>query len=154
MKTIDLEIIRDLLLSSNETSISIVGSDLILQKTGISYDVVGDDISNLSVDSKTFSEIHLHGVPEMNKLPSAIAECKRVLTRKGQLRILTPFAFFDEPQKPTLGEFIRITSSELFPELGIVEGEEVGKIIEAHFTYCGASEAFPALVLFWAFNEQ
>ncbi|MGD9395544.1 MAG: PadR family transcriptional regulator [Candidatus Thorarchaeota archaeon] len=150
IKTIDLEIIRDLLLSSDETSISTVGSDLVLQKTGISYDVVGDDIANLSVESKTFSEIHLHGVPKMNRLPSAIAECKRVLTRKGQLRILTPFAFFDEPQKPTLGEFIRITSSELFPELGIVEGNQISRVLRHYFPNSGLYETSLGEVVFHA----
>lgn len=150
MKTIDLEIIRDLLLASNETSISIVGSDLILQKTGISYDIVGDDISQLSVDSKTFSEIHLHGVPELDKLPGAIAECKRVLTRKGQLRILAPLAFFNEPEKPTLGEFIRITSSELFPELGIVEGNQVSRVLSHYFPKSGLYETSLGEVVFHA----
>jgi len=150
MRTIDLEIIRDLLLSSSETSISIVGSDLILQKTGISYDLVGDDISHMSVDSKTFSEIHLHGVPELDKLPGAIAECKRVLTRKGLLRIIAPFAFFDEPEKPTLGEFIRVTSIELFPELGIVEGNHVSRILSHYFPNSSLYETSLGEVVFHA----
>lgn len=150
MKTNDLEIVRELLQTSNETSISIVGSDLILKKTGISYDVVGDDISHLSVESKTFSEIYLHGVPELDKLPSVIGECKRVLTRKGQLRILAPFAFFNEPEKPTLGEFIRITSSELFPELGIVEGNQVSRVIGHYFPNSGLFETSLGEVIFHA----
>ncbi|MFW9807620.1 MAG: hypothetical protein ACFFFK_12905, partial [Candidatus Thorarchaeota archaeon] len=107
LKSRDLEFIRELLLTSDRSSISIVGQDLILRKTGINYEVVGDDISKLPVESKTFSEIHLHGVPGMNKLADAISECKRVLERKGQLRIVAPFTFFEEPKKPTIGEFIR-----------------------------------------------
>jgi len=150
MKTNDLEIIRDLLRTSTEGSISIVGSDLILKKTGISYDVVGKEIGCLSVGSNTFSEIHLHGVPKLEKLPSAIAECKRVLTRKGQLRILVPFAFFNEPEKPTLGEFIRITSSELFPELGIVEGNQVSQVLKHFFPKSEIYETSLGEVIFHA----
>ena len=133
LKTNDLERIRELFISSEESEISIVGSDLILRKTGINYDVVGENMSNLSAENKSFSEIFLHGVPEMDTLPEAIAECKRVLTRKGQLRILVPFAFFNEPEKPTLGEFLRITANELFPDLGVVEGSQVLKVIEQYF---------------------
>jgi hypothetical protein len=150
LKTNDLETIRELLMASEESSISIVGPDLILKKTGISYDVVGDDLSQLSVDSKTFSEIYIQGVPEMERLPSAIAECKRVLKRKGQLRILAPFAFFDEPEKPTLEEFIRITSSELFPELGVVEGNQVKQVLEQYFPNSGVFETSLGEVIFHA----
>ena len=150
MKTNDLVIIRELLHESEESSISIVGPDLILKKTGISYDVVGEDISNLPVESKTFSEIHLHGVPELDKLPKVIAECKRVLVRKGQLKILAPFTFFGEPDKPTLGEFIRITSSELFPELGVVEGNQVSRIINHYFPNSSMYETSLGEVIFHA----
>lgn len=150
MKTNDLEKIRELLFTSEEASISIVGSDQILKRTGISYDALGDDISQLPVESRTFSEIHLHGVPELDRLPGAIAECKRVLVRKGQLRILAPFAFFDEPEMPTLGEFIRITSSKLFPDLGVVEGNQVSRIIEHYFPNFGLYETSLGEVIFHA----
>jgi len=150
MKVSDLEIIRELLFASEESSISIAGPDQILKKTGISYNVVGDDINHLSVESKTFSEIHLNGVPDLSKLPGAIAECKRVLVRKGQLRILAPFAFFDEPKKPTLEEFLRITSSELFPELGIVEGNQVMQIINHYFPNSEVYETSLGEVIFLA----
>jgi DNA-binding PadR family transcriptional regulator len=150
MKASDLEIIRGLLSSSEGSSISIVGSDLILQKTGINYDKVGDDLSHISVEAKTFSEIHIHGVPKVEELSSAIAECKRVLMRKGHLRILAPFAFFDEPEKPTLGEFIRITSSELFPELGVIEGNHVMGIISNYFPNSEVYETSLGEVMFHA----
>jgi DNA-binding PadR family transcriptional regulator len=150
LKTSDLETIRELLLASEESSISIVGPDLILKKTGIRYDVVGDDLSHLSVESKTFSEIYIQGVPEMDELLTVIPECKRVLKRKGQLRIFAPFAFFDEPKKPTLGEFIRITSSELFPELGVVEGNQVKQVLEQHFPISEVYETSLGEVIFHA----
>ena len=63
---------------------------------------------------------------------------------------LAPFAFFDEPQQPTLGEFIRITSSELFPELGIVEGNQVSQVIEHYFPNSGMYETSLGEVIFYA----
>jgi DNA-binding PadR family transcriptional regulator len=150
LKSRDLEIIRELLFTSDETRVGIVGQDLILKKTGISYDVIGEDISQLPVDSKTFAEIHLNGVPRLELLPEAIAECKRVLARKGQLRILTAFTFFEEPKKPNLGEFIRITSTELFPELGIVEGHQVMRVLEQYFPNATMYETSLGEVIFHA----
>lgn len=150
LKSRDLEFIRELLLSSNEVSISIVGQDSILKKTGISYEIVGNDISRLPVESKTFSEIHMHGIPSLDKLSDAIAECKRVLVRKGQLRIISPFTFFEEPEKPTIGEFIRITSNELFPELGVVEGKQVSRILSHYFPNATMYETSLGEVIFQA----
>jgi len=150
LKSRDLEIIRELLLASEETSVSIVGEDLILKKTGISYDVVGEDISNLPVESKTFSEVHLHGVPRLDILPNTIAECKRVLARKGHMRILAPFTYFDEPERPTLGEFIRVTATELFPELGVVEGKKVSRVLRHYFPNATMHETSLGEVVFSA----
>jgi DNA-binding PadR family transcriptional regulator len=150
MKTNDLNCIRELLFSSEESSISIVGSDLILQKTGISYEVVGKDMTKLVSEKGTFVEIHIHGIPEVDQLPKAISECKRVLNRKGELRIVAPYAFFNEPVKPTLGEFIRITSSELFPELGVVEGERVYRVIKRYFPNAEIHETSLGEVIFQA----
>ena len=148
LKTSDLETIRELIQISEDSRISVVGTDLILRKTGINYDVVGSEISSISVDNKTYSDIFLHGIPEISKLPRAIAECKRVLTRRGVLRIRVPYAFFNEPEKPTIEEFIRITSCELFPELGVVEGNEIRRVIEQYFPNLKVYEASLGEVIF------
>ncbi len=150
LRTGDLEFIRELLYTSEESKISIVGSDLILKKTGINYEVVGEDITCLDVESKTFSEISFHGIPKFEKLPKAIEECKRVMTRKGCLRVYVPYAFFDEPDKPTLEEFLRVTSNELFPELGIVQGDKVKRIIEYYFPNLSVFETSLGEVVFLA----
>ncbi|MHA3964633.1 MAG: hypothetical protein AM325_013965 [Candidatus Thorarchaeota archaeon SMTZ1-45] len=153
LKANDLDIIRNLLLKSKESRVSIAGSDLILEKTGISYDLVGKDITKLNVDSKTFSEIILNGLTPLDKLPAAIEECKRVLTRRGQLRILAPFTFFNEPEKPNLEEFLRITSNELFPELGVVEGNRIKKVIEHYFPNSQVYETSLGEVIFCAIKS-
>ncbi|MFX1579439.1 MAG: hypothetical protein ACFFBJ_07290 [Promethearchaeota archaeon] len=150
LKSRDLEIIRDLLLSSDESGLSIVGQDLILKKTGINYEVVGDDINQLPVESKSFSSIYFHGVPSLDILPDAIAECKRVLVRKGQLRILSPFTFFEESEKPSIGEFIRITCRELFPDLGVVEGKHVSRVLSYYFPNATMYETSLGEVVFYA----
>ncbi len=150
LRTSDLDIIRDLLVKSEESSVSIAGSDLILEKTGINYDFVGKDITKLNVESKTFSEIILNGLPSFDRLSVTIEECKRVLVRRGRLRVLSPFTFFDKPEKPTLEEFLRITSSELFPELGIVEGGRVKRVIEHYFPDLDIYETSLGEVIFCA----
>ncbi len=150
LRTNDLEFIREILQTTDEPSISIVGSDLILKKTGINYDVLGDDVTNLNIASKTFSEIIFHGIPELARLPMAIQECKRVLSRRGRLRIHVPYAFFDEPEKPTLEEFLRVTAYEIFPELGVVDGEKVKRVLEHYFPNLEVSETCLGEVIFHA----
>jgi len=120
VKVNDLNEIRDLS-SNRNVAISILGPDDILSKTGISYDVVGKNIMDIESPSKTYSEVRLRGVPPRNQLPKAIEECKRVMVRGGILRMIAPFVFFDEPEKATIGEFIRVTAASEFPELGVLD---------------------------------
>lgn len=150
LRTNDLEFIREILQTTDEPSISIVGSDLILRKTGINYDVVGDDVTSLNIESKTFSEIIFRGIPELVRLPKAIQECKRILTRRGRFSIHIPYAFFDEPKKPTLEEFLRVTSCELFPELGVIDGEKVKRVVEYYFPNLEVCETHLGEVIFHA----
>jgi DNA-binding PadR family transcriptional regulator len=137
-----------------EQPIDVLGDTSLLEKCPIKFRPVRGEPDNIAMRNGMFSEIWTLGIPERSDFPRAILEFKRVLAPRGRLRMIAPFVYFQPPERPTISEFVRATSVHLFPELGIVEGSEVGKIIEAHFTYCGASEAFPALVLFWAFNEK
>jgi len=148
----DLDEIRTL--SSNRLmEISIIGSDDILSKTGIAYSVVGDDITQIKVAANTFSEIHLRGIPPLGFLSTAIAECKRVLCRGGILRIEAPFVFFNEVEKLTLEGFIRETIISKFPELGLIDGHEVIRIIEENFSKHGKIETKRGLIYFWAIKS-
>ncbi|MGY5879159.1 MAG: hypothetical protein RTV31_02865 [Candidatus Thorarchaeota archaeon] len=148
----DLNEIRNLL-ATRDISISIIGQDDILSKTGISYDVVGLDITSIEAPSKTFSEVHLSGIPPMDKLHEAIAECKRVLSRGGILRMEAPFVFFDKPEKASIEEFIRNTAATQFPELGIVEGKDVLHLIEQNFSKHGIIEIAQGRFQFWAIKS-
>lgn len=148
----DLDELRNLS-TNREVSISLIGQADILSKTGISYDVVGSDITNIESQSKTFSEVHLRGMPPKHQLPQTFAECKRVLCRGGVLKIVTPFVFFDHPEKGTIEEFIRNTIITQFPELGIVDGNEVLQLINQNFSKYGTFETKEGETNFWAIKS-
>jgi DNA-binding PadR family transcriptional regulator len=150
MTSDDLSIIRDLLQTCDESTISILGSDKMLCKTGIKYDSVGEDVTNFKADNQMFSEVFFNGIPPQENLSKCISECKRVMSRGGVLRIQVHFAFFDEPTKPTLGEFIQTTAASLFPEIGIVEGNEIKRNLENYFSKNGVYETSLGEVVFWA----
>jgi DNA-binding PadR family transcriptional regulator len=150
MASDDVETIREIITASGYSSISILGSDQILTKTGIKFESVGDDPSRISTKNQTFSEIYFNGVPPIDELEGVLSECKRVLVRRGVLKIKVPFAFFEEPNKPALGEFIQITAANLFPELGVVEGARVKQILDTFFPKNGVCETTLGEVVFWA----
>ena len=150
MTSDDIETIREILSTSEEIAISILGPVQMLRKTGIKFESVGEDPTELMADNQTFSEIQFNGMPELGKLSKVIAECKRVLIRKGLLKIRVPFALFDELKKPALGEFIQVTAANLFPELGVVDGNEVRLVLEQFFPKNGVYETSLSEVIFWA----
>ena len=150
MTSDDIETIREILSTPEEISISILGPSQMLSKTGIKFDSVGEDPTELMADNQTFSEIQFNGIPELGKLAEVIAECKRVLIRKGLLKIRVPFALFDELKKPALGEFIQVTAANLFPELGVVDGNEARLVLEQFFPKNGVYETSLSEVIFWA----
>ena len=149
----DIESIRNLISSSDEVDISVLGPDLILSKTGIKYDSVGVDPTDLNVENQTFSEIQFNGVPARDIRPLVITECKRVLVRRGLLKIRVPLAFFEEPKKPALGEFILVTAANLFPELGVIDGNELGEVLAEAFPKNGVYETSLGEVIFWAIKS-
>lgn len=148
----DLNVIRNLLVTRDIT-ISIIGQDDILRKAGISYDVVGTEITSIEAPSKTFSEVYIRGNPPRDRLPEVIIECKRVLSRGGILRMVSPFVFFDKPETASFEEFIRTTAATQFPELGIVEGDEVLDLIKQYFSKHGLIEIRRDEFQFWAIKS-
>ncbi|MHA1388123.1 MAG: hypothetical protein ACTSR9_06800 [Candidatus Thorarchaeota archaeon] len=148
----DLDEIRNLS-ATRDVSISIIGPDDIFCKTGISYDVAGSDIISIESPSKTFSEVHLRGIPPMELLPAAVVECKRVLCRGGVLTMVAPFVFFTDSKKATIEKFIRETATMKFPELGVVNGKEIVNLIEKNFSKHGTIETEEGEVHFWAIKS-
>lgn len=150
----DLKIIRELLLTAKSVSVAVVGLDDILSKTGILYRHLGMEITSIEAPSNSISEIHLHGTPPQNLLSTAIEECKRILVRNGFLKITVPFVFFDETESPKLENFIRETATSLFPELGIVDGNSMKRVIENEFSPNGAYETQEGEVVFWGIKSE
>jgi DNA-binding PadR family transcriptional regulator len=150
MTTDDVELIREILISSEQSSISVLGASQILTKTGIKFDHLGDDATEITSESKTFSEVHFNGIPDLDELDKIVSECKRVMVRRGVLKINVPFAYFEDPVKPAIGEFIQITAANLFPELGVVEGTKVKEVLEKYFPKNGVCETSLGEVVFWA----
>ncbi|MBD3408038.1 MAG: hypothetical protein GF411_18100 [Candidatus Lokiarchaeota archaeon] len=149
-----INIIRYLLTKCSNKSIDAMGDVGLLRVYEIDYRQVEGVAHDMPVSSNRYSEIWLSGTSDAKMLPIIIAECKRALKPGGVLRIIAPFVFFDEPTEPTLSEFIRVTSVQLFPDLGIVEGTELSSIINEQFQDYGISEVFPGLVLFWAVKNK
>jgi len=148
----DLNEIRNLS-GNRDVSISIVGPDDIFCKTGISYNVVGSEITSIDSPSKTFSEVHLRGIPPIEQLPAVITECKRVLCRGGVLTMVAPFVFFDDSKNATIEEFIRETAMMKFPELGVVNGRVILNLIEENFSKHGRIETEQGEIHFWAIKS-
>ncbi|MFX1603327.1 MAG: PadR family transcriptional regulator [Promethearchaeota archaeon] len=153
LKERDLRTIEYLSERNSGEPLDILGDCTLVSRTRLPFRELKGNICDVAVPNEALAEIWLSGVPERSVLPRAIAECKRVLVQGGILKIIAPFAFFEEPARPSLGEFIRVTATHLFPELGVVEGDDVGTVIEANFTDCGAFETFPGLVVFWAVKD-
>lgn len=104
--------------------------------------------------SNHFAEVWLLGVPPREKLPRTVVEVKRILRPGGVVRMIVPFVFFGEPEEPNLEAFIRVTASQLFPELHVVEGEEVQTVLKQHYSRSGVTEFFPGYSEFWAVNQE
>jgi DNA-binding PadR family transcriptional regulator len=149
----DLKEIRDVLATSETSAIAIIGSDDIMNRTGIESLHMGDDITSINTHSKSIAEIRVRGIPNLDKLPAAISECKRVLARNGMLRIRVPFVFLDESESQRLEYFIRKTAGGILPELGVVEGKLLQGIIEENFSNCGSYETELGQVVFWGIKS-
>ncbi|MFW9960524.1 MAG: hypothetical protein ACFFDV_05870 [Candidatus Thorarchaeota archaeon] len=145
----DLHTIREALASHSGISIAIVGPDDILSKTGIEYSHLGEDIRTVNMHNRAITEIRLRGIPFLGELQPTIFECKRLLERNGMLRITVPFVFFNESKSPKLDNFIRKTATELFPELGVVEGKILQDLLVDSFSQSGAYETDLGHVVFW-----
>ncbi len=68
--------------------------------------------------------------------------------------MIAPFVFFGEPEEPNLEAFIRVTASQLFPELHVVEGEEAQTVFKQHYSRSGVIQFFPGYMEFWAVKQE
>lgn len=153
LKEQDLQLLMYLLKRNNGTGLLVMGDNSIVRAAGIRHRPLKGDLTDIHTANCTISEIWISGVPKIDQLPQIISECKRILISGGTLRLIAPFVFFDEPTRPTVSEFIRVTAVHLLPDLGVVEGNTIGDLFEAVFTKCGANETSPRLAVFWGIKE-
>ncbi|MHA1637435.1 MAG: PadR family transcriptional regulator [Candidatus Thorarchaeota archaeon] len=150
IKENDIATLRYLNEQNGKGSIEIIGDTTVLASLGIKHKALKGNLGDIPSPNERFAQIWISGVPDRQLLQRAVLEFKRVLVRGGILRILAPFVYFNEPEQPDLGEFVRLTAMQLFPELGMADGHDVADILEAVFPDCGALDIFPGLVIFWA----
>ena len=67
--------------------------------------------------------------------------------------MIAPFVFFDNSKNATIEKFIRETATIKFPELGVVNGKEVLRLIENNFSKHGMIETEKGEVHFWAIKS-
>ncbi len=149
----DLDLMQYLKLRGKDEALYILGKTNLIGKPKVPFKSLKGKPWDIAQKSDRFSEVWMTRLPPREKLPSTIVEIKRVLKKQGTLRILAPFAFFGEPAEPSLEAFIRVTSVHLFPDLGVVEGDEVGSVLEMNFKKCGAFQVFPGFIVFWGVKE-
>ncbi|MFW9907233.1 MAG: PadR family transcriptional regulator [Candidatus Thorarchaeota archaeon] len=153
VRQIDLSTIEHLT-ESNGSSLDVIGDSTILSTVGIKHRPLRGELSDIPAPNERYAQIWMSGIPERRDLHTAVSEFKRVLVKGGVLRILAPFVFFDKPDMPDIGEFLRVTAIQLFPDLGMADGNDVGTVLETVFPDCGALDLFPGLVVFWARKED
>lgn len=104
--------------------------------------------------SSWFSEYWILGTPHRNVLPRTIMEAKRILKPGGNLRVVAPFAFFNDPDSVNIESFVRLTATHQFPELGVVEGPEICSVFQQMFKESGTMRILHDYVEFWGQKEN
>jgi DNA-binding PadR family transcriptional regulator len=154
VREIDINTIQHLLTGNGSNSIDVLGDSTILTTLGIRHRALKGGLSDIPAPNDRYAQIWVSGIPHREDLHNSVLEFKRVLKEGGVVRILAPFVYFDRPEQPDLGEFLRVTAIQLFPDLGIADGEDIGEVLESVFPDCGALDLFPGLVVFWARKDR
>lgn len=149
VREIDLNTVQYLTDGNGSHALDVIGDSTILTTMGIRHRSLKGNLSDIPAPNERYAQIWVSGIPNREGLQHSVAEFKRVLSDGGVVRILAPFVYFDRPEQPDLGEFLRVTAIQLFPELGVADGEDVGTVLESVFPDCGAMDLFPGLVVFW-----
>ena len=148
----DLELLNQIRERIGEFDVDIMGDLGYLDDDPQIHTLQGNSC-NIPSSSKRYREVWLCRTPDLDDLAFTISECKRVLKRKGVLRIMLPHIIFDEPSLLGLDEFVRVTSFHMFPELQIMNGNQIHKVIETYFPVNGYLEPIPGTAIFWAVKQ-
>lgn len=150
----DLGAIQVALDYSSNSNLHVLGDMDMWKKHRSDIAQVKGVLEDIKCRDNQFDEYWILGLPSRQLLPRIVVEAKRVLKKGGTLRLLAPFAFFNEPRDPSLEAFLRLTSSHLFPELGVVEGQDVCQLFQQLFIDWGTFRIAYGYVQFWGSTEQ
>ncbi len=137
---------------AGKNSIDIIGDPNILAELDKKFKPVDGTAWDVPSRKNHYQEYWILGMPSRERLPRTLVEGKRILVEGGRVMMHVPFAFFDEPSEPTLESFLRLTAAHMFPELGVVEGQEVCDLFEKMFKDFGIIKFHPGHVQFWGVN--
>lgn len=152
VKKEDLDTLFFLSMRCTNSPIEILGKSEYVDGFGIDYKKIKGDISGLTKQKGTFSEIWLKWRGELENLPQAIRGCKKSLSSKGILYVIVP----SEPEKENHELSIRAYIKgdlELDPKPNKVNQSEVGSIIKTQFSSCGYIDLFPGLDVYYCIKE-
>jgi DNA-binding PadR family transcriptional regulator len=150
----ELELLCTLARKCNGSKIHILGDKAPFTNQNIPCRLVKGDIMEIKSRKERYKLVWLNGTPETSVLPLALEEIRRVLKEDGTLIITSPLTFFDEPQEPSLGSFLRYTSLNLFPESGVRDGNHISNVIDAFFPDTCVHEVFPEFAMFKATKKK
>ena len=149
----DIELLSQIRDRVGELDVDIIGDLGYLDDNDPQIHSLQGDTCNIPSSSRRYKEVWLFRTPKEEEFVFTISECKRVLKRKGVLRIMLPHIIFDEPASPGLDEFVKITSFHMFPELRVRNGNQIQRVIETHFPMNGYVEPIPGTAIFWAVKQ-
>ncbi|MHA2142007.1 MAG: helix-turn-helix transcriptional regulator [Candidatus Thorarchaeota archaeon] len=122
----------------------------VLNEREIRHRQLKGDPWDIPSPDERFTEIWLSGLLEKKMLRGSIQECKRVLKKRGILKIVAPYVSQEKNQAPSVGEFMLVTAATLFPELGVFEHTELNIMIEEFFREYSSYEIYPDMIVYWA----
>ncbi|TFF94620.1 PadR family transcriptional regulator [Candidatus Thorarchaeota archaeon] len=146
----DTDFVEYLAKRNKNGPIDILGDTSLLCGLDVKFREMKGSFDDIPLPNDKLAEIWIHGNPRPDIIPRMFTEAKRVLKNEGVLRFVAPYAYLNEPKRPTLEEFIRVTSVHLLPDLGVVEGTEIARLLSDMFGHAGALQTLPGLVVFWA----
>ena len=147
---IDVKLLEILRQKTKEEFVYALGDPSTIDTKGIPLKVVQGTAEDMAIGYYRFDEVWIDDTSSIDRLPFVLEECCRVLKEEGVLRIVAPLVSVAESKQPTLEQFIKISAVEFFPELGIIEGEQILTHLDALFSERGVEQAYSGLTVFWA----
>ncbi|MBD3159225.1 MAG: hypothetical protein GF309_10590 [Candidatus Lokiarchaeota archaeon] len=145
----DVKLLEVLVQKTKAESVYTLGDPSSIDTKGINLKVVEGTAEDMAIGYSRFDEVWIDDTPSIDRLPFVLEECHRVLKEGGILHIMAPLVSVAESKQPNLEQFIKISAIEFFPELGIIEGQQILNHLDALFSEIGVEKAYSGLSVFW-----